>query len=85
MKQLRERKKKSGTLETKSYPQSSLNSFLLNSRHHLEFKELRPTHAGRITLPSGSLDARSLISESPADLNNVEATQGEVKLEVAGR
>ena len=36
-------------------------------------------------LPPGSLSTCYLISESPADLNNMEATQREVKLEVAGR
>lgn len=48
------------------------------------FKELDP-HTSCTVLSPGSLSTHCLISESTADLNNMEATQIEVKLEVAGR
>ena len=48
------------------------------------FKELDP-HTSCTVLSPGSLSTHCLILESTADLNNMEATQIEVKLEVAGR
>lgn len=51
----------------------------------LEFKELRPTHTGRMAVPLAASAHAAWFLKVPAHLNNMEATQREVKLEVAGR
>lgn len=51
----------------------------------VEFKVLRPTCTGRMAIPLAASAQAARFLKVPADLNNMEATQREVKLEVAGR